>query len=82
MPEALASYCEAFDLESGDGYAAPPLPSYLEAAMQTELRQDVCYQLIQLFCDRSYPLNKLLNPASATANCLDYRLRYVCVCIV
>ncbi|KAK2170352.1 hypothetical protein LSH36_3g17077 [Paralvinella palmiformis] len=74
VSEALEAYSEAFDSRLDQSYAAPPLPPYLETLMETEAKQDVCFQLIKLFCDRSYPLHKLLNPTSAIPNCLDYRL--------
>jgi len=77
VSEALEAYSEAFDSRLDQSYAAPPLPPYLETLMETEAKQDVCFQLIKLFCDRSYPLHKLLNPTSAIPNCLDYRLRFV-----
>ena len=38
--------------------------------------QDVCYHLLKLYCQKSHPLQPLLNPSSSTPSHLDYRLRY------
>lgn len=76
VSEALNSYNEGFKSKLGNHYAAPPLPPFLEAAMENEDKQDTCYQLIQLFCERSHPLHTLLSPTSAIPNHLDYRISW------
>lgn len=73
----------AYDQSHGgvSGYASAPLPHYLEklgvevAASVGGRVQDVCYQLLKLYCDRMQPLHVLLNPPSITDNELDYSLR-------
>ncbi|XP_065908054.1 nuclear pore complex protein Nup98-Nup96-like [Dysidea avara] len=39
----------------------------------TEL-QDICYHLLQLYCDHSHDLSQLINPATFTPCVLDYQL--------
>ena len=71
-------------------YACPPRPRYIEeddavndaggAAGDRKL-QDVCYHVLKLYCDRSHDLHVTLNPAAATGNPLDNRLRYYTYCM-
>jgi len=66
---------------SGDSYAAPPLPPYLEVrgaaigAADTDAR-DTCYHIMKLYCDRAYRIDRILNPLTWTDDPLDYQLRY------
>ena len=78
-------------------YAAPPFPPYLEVhddripGLLTEKDDgvggvvvfDAGYHLLRLSCEKGYRLDRMLNPTSCTANCMDYRLRYrpsCCLC--
>jgi len=78
IAEAMAAYDKSYSGESIHGkYAVPPLPNYLESIdyhCDSETL-DVCYHLLKLYCDRTQPLNVLLNPPSITDNQLDYSLR-------
>ena len=87
IADAMEAYKNAFNpplrqsalLQPGP-YAATPLPDYLEALKAAEGTtiddiQDVCYHLLQLYCNKTHPLHRLLSPTSATANHLDYSLR-------
>ena len=74
----MQQYSQAYLGSSAHGqYAARPLPPYLEEAGLSEEDGilDVCYHLLQLYCDRSHPLHSLLNPTTATPHHLDHRLR-------
>ncbi|XP_021098892.1 nuclear pore complex protein Nup98-Nup96 isoform X6 [Heterocephalus glaber] len=85
ISRALNKYEEAFqNISSGEKYACPPLPSYLEGSgcmVQKEKDseiplRDVCFHLLKLYTNRKYDLDQLLEPRSVTANPLDYRLSW------
>ena len=86
LSHALREYEEGFNGNFDDlgVYCCPPLPPYLERKGQLALEdsgnghviRDTSFHLLKLFCERSHPLEPLLNTASSTENVLDYRLRY------
>ena len=79
----MAAYDNSFSGDSDYGkYAAPPLPQYMELNGITFDGDgdaggihDVCYKLLKLYCDRTEPINSILNPPSLTGDPLDYSLR-------
>ena len=88
IAEALAAYDAAFQ---GDKvYAEPPVAPYLAGTKycgNSELEaHDMCYHLLKLYCDKRYPLHKILAPSTYTAAPLDHHLRWVtmapCRCCV
>lgn len=73
-------------------YAAPPLPPYLEETSGLSLVSkvdvdaedesedvcvyDACFHVLKLFCEKGYPLKRILNPIAVTSNSLDHRLSW------
>lgn len=86
LADALKLYQEAFsasDEDSGNAYAKRPDPPYLDTlsddcivTVHGRKLNDLCYHLLQLYCDRSHPLEQLLNPATHTDDPQDYRLSW------
>ena len=57
------------------GYIAQPVPVYHKDVQSTDIElYDICYHLLQLYCDHTYNLTHLINPATFTPYILDYRL--------
>ena len=83
IQEAIELYDRAYKGTNEYGsYSRPPLPPYLEGSVQDSDQgedegtiQDTCYHLMTLYCQRSHPMEKILNPTSYTSSQLDYRLR-------
>lgn len=81
ITDALLKYEAAFS--SSENYACIPNPSYsTDVNLEWESSSgkplyDVCYHLLKLYSTRSYPLEGLLNPATHTADPLDYRLSWL-----
>lgn len=86
LADALHLYQEAFcasDEDSGNAYAKRPDPPYLDSLSDDCIEtvhgrklNDLCYHLLQLYCERSHPLEQLLNPATHTDDPRDYRLSW------
>lgn len=86
LTDALQQYQTAFgasDEDSGNAYAKRPDPPYLDSfsddcieTVHGRKLNDLCYHLLQLYCERFHPLEQLLNPATHTDDPNDYRLRY------
>lgn len=81
ITDALLAYEKSFKTE--EFFSLPPTPAYMEenggSHNEHERRKsiyDLRYHLLQLFSKRSHPLESLLNPATHTADPMDYRLRY------
>jgi len=79
IAEALTAYDMAFQ---GDKvYAESPVAPYLSGKKycgDSELEAyDMCYHLLKLYCDKCYPLHKILAPSTYTAAPLDHHLRLV-----
>ncbi|KAK3910390.1 Nuclear pore complex protein Nup98-Nup96 [Frankliniella fusca] len=86
LADALKLYQEAFsasDEDNDNAYAKRPDPPYLDAmsddcivTVHGRKLNDLCYHLLQLYCERSHPLEQLLNPATHTDDPQDYRLSW------
>lgn len=86
LPDALLLYQNAFcasDEDSGRAYAKRPDPPYLDSlsddcveTVHGRKLNDLCYHLLQLYCERTHPLEQLLNPATHTDDPKDYRLSW------
>ncbi|KAJ1527107.1 hypothetical protein ONE63_008642 [Megalurothrips usitatus] len=86
LADALQLYQEAFcasDEDSGNAYAKRPDPPYLDSlsddcveTVRGRKLNDLCYHLLQLYCERSHSLEQLLNPATHTEDPRDYRLSW------
>ncbi|XP_076223449.1 nuclear pore complex protein Nup98-96 isoform X2 [Nomia melanderi] len=82
--DILELYEASFDAtKTTDAYAAAPIPEY-RGAVDYELEAnngqsiyDLCYHLLKLFCIGNHTLGNLLNPATHTADPLDYRLSWL-----
>jgi nuclear pore complex protein Nup98-Nup96 len=76
IADALSAYEEAFtegDTQFGV-YAAPPTPSY---ANSEEDVFDVKFQLMKLYANRTYPLERIVTPVTHTPDHLDHRLGWL-----
>ncbi|ELU16922.1 hypothetical protein CAPTEDRAFT_222010 [Capitella teleta] len=81
ISDALLQYEEAFQAET----CARPSPGYLqegEGVQPTEGHRDICFHLLQLFCNKTHALDALLSPSSVTANHLDYSLSWHLLCVL
>ena len=86
LADALRLYQEAFSAsneDSDNAYAKRPDPPYLDSLSDDCIEtahgrklNDLCYHLLQLYCERSHPLEQLLNPATHTDDPRDYRLSW------
>ena len=61
-------------------YTSIPKPEYRGNDFELETNNgkpiyDLCFHLLKLFCTGNHTLGELLNPATHTADPLDYRLR-------
>ncbi|XP_066999571.1 nuclear pore complex protein Nup98-Nup96 [Anabrus simplex] len=83
ITDALHKYEASFDNSNPqDVYAKCPDPPYLDESMLFEANSshpvyDLCYHLLKLYSARSYPLDRILNPATHTPDPLDYRLSWL-----
>ncbi|XP_003699361.2 nuclear pore complex protein Nup98-96 isoform X2 [Megachile rotundata] len=81
--DALEQYEEAFDpIKNEYPYAAAPTPEYKGDHYEIETTNnkpiyDLCFHLLKLFCTGNHALGELLNPATHTADPLDYRLSWL-----
>ena len=74
--DALHQFSEAWEGEGAQGrYCSAPRPEYCSGEEEGG-PLDLCYQLVRLYTDRSSGLERLLSPASHTADQLDYRLAW------
>lgn len=84
IQESIELYDRAYKGTNEYGcYSRPPLPPYLEGDVQDSdlgdrdvTIQDTCYHLMTLYCQRSHPMERILNPTSYTSSQLDYRLSW------
>lgn len=74
ITDALIRYEEASKSD-----AAAPLPPYInEYRINSEQQiHDIRYHILQLYSKRSHPLETLLNPATHTADLMDFRLSWL-----
>lgn len=91
LNEVVTEYEKAFQgLTPAGRYAQPPFPPYIEnnpillAETLTDINNgvnnvpyDTSYHLLKLYCNRSYRMDKLLNPITSTPSHLDYRLSWL-----
>uniref|UniRef100_A0A182N4M8 Nuclear pore complex protein Nup98-Nup96 n=1 Tax=Anopheles dirus TaxID=7168 RepID=A0A182N4M8_9DIPT len=83
ITDALLRYEQSF--ESGEFFTHPPLPPYRVRYTQQDKSNrrgtgpvhDLRFHLLKLYSKRSHPLEPLLNPASHTADPIDYRLSWL-----
>ncbi|XP_054734622.1 nuclear pore complex protein Nup98-Nup96 [Anastrepha obliqua] len=77
ITDALLAYEKSF--KSEEFYSLPPTPCYIDKTSLNEkyALYDLRYHLLQLFSKRSHPLESLLNPATHTADPMDYRLSWL-----
>ena len=74
ITDSMLAYEKSFKTE--EFYSLPPSPVYVESLTnKNETLYDLRYHLLQLYSKRSHPMESLLNPATHTADPLDYRLR-------
>uniref|UniRef100_A0A1B0D922 Nuclear pore complex protein Nup98-Nup96 n=1 Tax=Phlebotomus papatasi TaxID=29031 RepID=A0A1B0D922_PHLPP len=63
---------------SEDGVAAPPNPPYTDYEVDSKHPiQDLRYHLLKLYSKRSHRIETLLNPATHTADSMDFRLSWL-----
>lgn len=74
ITDALLKYEEASIID-----AKAPLPAYLENYNGDNVNriQDIRYHILKLYSARGYSLEKLLNPATHTADFMDFRLSWL-----
>ncbi|XP_076670713.1 nuclear pore complex protein Nup98-96 isoform X2 [Andrena cerasifolii] len=82
--DALELYETSFDASKTTyAYAAQPCPEYRGDDYELEVNNgrkpiyDLCFHLLKLFCTGNHTLGELLNPATHTADPLDYRLSWL-----
>lgn len=77
ITDALLMFEKAF--ESDEFYASPPTPPYTDRYQPETNKQlfDLRYHLLKLYSKRSHPLEALLNPATHTADPMDFRLSWL-----
>ncbi|XP_004537879.1 nuclear pore complex protein Nup98-Nup96 [Ceratitis capitata] len=77
ITDALLAYEKSF--KSKEFYSLPPTPCYMDNTNFNEkyTLYDLRYHLLQLFSKRSHPMESLLNPATHTADPMDYRLSWL-----
>ncbi|XP_063241725.1 nuclear pore complex protein Nup98-Nup96 isoform X2 [Bacillus rossius redtenbacheri] len=86
--DALLLYEEAFRAQDTEPYACPPHPPYVEDdLLHVEVSSgrpvwDLCFHLLKLYSDHSYPLQQMLNPSTHTPDPLDYRLSWLVMVIM
>ncbi|XP_014482996.1 PREDICTED: nuclear pore complex protein Nup98-Nup96 isoform X2 [Dinoponera quadriceps] len=79
--DVLDLYEASFNTTESE-YAAAPEPEYRGSDYDAEISNgrriyDLCFHLLKLYCTGIHDLGELLNPASYTANPLDYRLSWL-----
>uniref|UniRef100_A0A1L8DWH8 Nuclear pore complex protein Nup98-Nup96 n=1 Tax=Nyssomyia neivai TaxID=330878 RepID=A0A1L8DWH8_9DIPT len=75
ITDALLNYESAF--MSDDGVAAAPNPPYTDYEVESKNPiQDLRYHLLKLYSKRSHRIETLLNPATHTADSMDFRLSW------
>lgn len=74
ITDALIRYEEASRSD-----ASAPLPPYINEYRINAQQQihDIRYHILQLYSKRSHPLETLLNPATHTADLMDFRLSWL-----
>uniref|UniRef100_A0A0K8U4G4 Nuclear pore complex protein Nup98-Nup96 n=1 Tax=Bactrocera latifrons TaxID=174628 RepID=A0A0K8U4G4_BACLA len=77
ITDALLAYDKSF--KSEEFYSMPPTPCYMDKTNLNEKHviYDLRYHLLQLYSKRSHPMESLLNPATHTADPMDYRLSWL-----
>ncbi|XP_059611936.1 nuclear pore complex protein Nup98-Nup96 [Phlebotomus argentipes] len=76
ITDALLNYESAFTSE--DGVAAAPRPPYTDYEVNSASPiQDMRYHLLKLYSKRSHRIETLLNPATHTADSMDFRLSWL-----
>ncbi|XP_076757101.1 nuclear pore complex protein Nup98-96 isoform X2 [Xylocopa sonorina] len=81
--DALELYETSFDAsKTANTYTITPKPEYREDEYEFEINNgkpiyDLCFHLLKLFCTGNHTLGVLLNPATHTADPLDYRLSWL-----
>lgn len=78
--DILDHYEMSFDTSDSCAYTTIPKPEYKGDDYELEINSgksiyDLCFHLLKLFCTGNHTLGELLNPATHTADPLDYRLR-------
>ncbi|XP_026668597.1 nuclear pore complex protein Nup98-Nup96 isoform X2 [Ceratina calcarata] len=82
LSDALELYESSLDAGKTVVYSYTPKPEYkgddyeLEM-MNGKLIYDLCFHLLKLFCTGNHALGKLLNPATHTADPMDFRLSWL-----
>ncbi|ETN61956.1 nuclear pore complex protein nup98 [Anopheles darlingi] len=78
ITDALLGYEQSY--ESDDYFTLPPVPPYARRYPTSTVSRpirDVRFQLLKLYSRRTTPLEPLLNPASHSADPMDYRLSWL-----
>ncbi|CAK9815503.1 Nuclear pore complex protein Nup98-Nup96 [Anthophora plagiata] len=82
--DTLELYETSFDTNKmAYTYTTPPKPEYkgddyeVEVVNNEKPIYDLCFHLLKLFCTGNHTLGELLNPATHTADPLDYRLSWL-----
>ncbi|XP_017760409.1 PREDICTED: nuclear pore complex protein Nup98-Nup96 isoform X3 [Eufriesea mexicana] len=81
--DTLDIYETSFDTSKiAYAYTVIPKPEYKGDDYELELNNgkpiyDLCFHLLKLFCTGNHTLGELLNPATHTADPLDYRLSWL-----
>lgn len=75
--DILGKYTDAFQ----EGDAPPPYPPHVECQSKKpstcSIPFDTCYHLLQLYCQRDYSMELVLEPTASSPHPLDYRTRYI-----
>lgn len=80
--DILDHYEMSFDTSDSCAYTTIPKPEYKGDDYELEINSgkpiyDLCFHLLKLFCTGNHTLGELLNPATHTADPLDYRLSWL-----
>lgn len=79
ITDSLLAYEQSF--QSDEFHAQPPTPPYTESYQPQrgydKPIEDVRFHLLKLYSKRSHPLEALLNPATHTADSMDFRLSWL-----
>nr|XP_033206829.1 nuclear pore complex protein Nup98-Nup96 isoform X2 [Bombus vancouverensis nearcticus] len=81
--DILDIYEASFDTtKTNDVYTSIPKPEYKGNNFELEINNgkpiyDLCFHLLKLFCTGNHTLGELLNPATHTADPMDYRLSWL-----
>lgn len=79
ITDSLLAYEQSF--QSEEFHALPPTPPYSDSYQpqrgSDKPIEDVRFHLLKLYSKRSHPLEALLNPATHTADTMDFRLSWL-----